>query len=128
MADKPVNREKKNPLLRDAVLAILLLAVGLSAFFIVRANEKPGKTVTVYHDGEPVGTYSLFRNGSYEINGGTHILVIEDGTACVTDADCPNLLCEKRGKISAVGESIVCLPNRVEIRVDGENGADIVLP
>lgn len=129
MADKPNEKpEKKNRFLRDILLAVLLTALGLSAFFIVRANAEKGSSVTVYHDGESIGTYPLLLNKRYIINGGTHILVIENGSAHVEDAACPNHLCEKRGKIKNVGESIVCLPNRVEVRVEGKADVDIAMP
>ncbi len=128
MADKPQSRNtNKKTLLRDVLLAVFLLALGLSAFFIVQSNRKGGATVEVYHDGEKIAAYSLLQNATYEINGGTHTLVIENGAAYVKDADCPTHICEKRGKIKNVGESIVCLPNRVEVRVVGASDVDLSL-
>jgi hypothetical protein len=38
------------------------------------------------------------------------------------DADCPDKLCEKTGKISKNGETIVCLPHRVVVEIQGGEG------
>ena len=35
-------------------------------------------------------------------------------------ADCPDHLCVKQGKISADGEMIVCLPNKVTVQISDE--------
>ena len=35
------------------------------------------------------------------------------------DADCPDKLCEKTGKISKNGETIVRLPHRVVVEIQG---------
>ena len=45
------------------------------------------------------------------------------------DADCPDRLCVKQGRIKKVGESIVCLPHKVVIEIVGEKeeaGVDAV--
>ena len=37
------------------------------------------------------------------------------------DANCPDKLCVKQGKISKDGETITCLPNKVTVTVYGED-------
>jgi hypothetical protein len=37
----------------------------------------------------------------------------------MTDSDCPDHTCENTGKVKYVGETIVCLPNKVHITVIG---------
>lgn len=112
----------KRVFLRDAVLIILLLSLGLLLFLISEAVKEDGGYVTVTVNGEWVAEYSLSQNGEYEINGGTNILVIENGSAYVKKASCPDGLCVNQGKISRTGERIVCLPNRVMIEVGGADG------
>ena len=48
---------------------------------------------------------------------GKCILVISDGKADMESADCPNQICVHHSAISHIGETIVCLPNRVVIEV-----------
>ena len=40
------------------------------------------------------------------------------------DADCPDKVCVKTGKIKNPGQTIVCLPHRTVIEITGDN-ADI---
>lgn len=129
MADMPNRKPQKTRLsypARNALLLAVLCFVGVFAFLLFRLTAPAGATVAVYRDGEKIAAFSLATDGEYVINGGTHRLIVENGTARVTDADCENRLCERRGAISLSGQSIVCLPNHLEIRVEGENAVDLV--
>lgn len=61
-----------------------------------------------------------------EINSEGHInkIVIRDNTISMIDADCPDLLCVYQGNISKVGQSIVCLPNKVMVEIKGNKIED----
>ena len=72
-------------------------------------------------NGVTVGVYSLNENGSYPINGGTNLLVIENGTARMEEADCPDRTCVRTGRIRYAGQRIVCLPNRVTVTGTGDD-------
>ena len=50
--------------------------------------------------------------------------MIENGMAYVTDADCPDQVCIRMGKISKTGENIVCLPHKLVIQVEGDVGQE----
>ena len=50
--------------------------------------------------------------------------MIEDGAARMEDADCPDQICVRQGKIRAQGETIICLPNRVVVRITGTGEPD----
>ena len=75
------------------------------------------------------GTYSLAEDQTIEINGGTNTLVIENGSASMEKADCPDQVCVRHSAISRNGESIICLPHEVVVSIeDGESsGADAVV-
>ena len=98
-------------LIYDAILALALLVVGLSALLIIRSSSDLGASVSVRVSGEEVASYPLDVDGAYELNGGTNILVIEGGEAYVSSASCPDKICVNYGKISRTGESIICRPN-----------------
>ena len=54
-------------------------------------------------------------------------MVIKDGYAYLTYADCPDHTCVKTGKIKYAGQSIICLPNKVAIIVrEKDSGVDLV--
>ena len=110
----------KIKLISDAVLILVLLAASLLSIFMIKAFSEEGNYVRVSVDGETVCEYPLSEDGVYSLNGGTNILVIKEGEAYVSEASCPDGLCVYQGKISLVGERIVCLPNRVMAEVVGE--------
>ena len=126
MSDKTESKIKKYRYDIIVIAAILLFSLLLLLFLTL--NKKEGAVVSVEVDGQTVAEYSLDRDGTYGLNGGTNVLVIEGGRAYLNYSDCPDHVCENTGKIRFVGETIVCLPNRVTITVKGnsENGVDLV--
>ncbi len=52
--------------------------------------------------------------------GMTHV-VLEDGTARITESPCPNRTCIAAPPISRPGSWTACLPNHVLIRIDGND-------
>ncbi len=75
-------------------------------------------------EAEDSGSYSVhYDTDSVNVSvkgytGGLVDLVIANGQADVTEADCPDHICVKHRPISRAGESIVCLPNRVVVTVE----------
>lgn len=116
---KKILENKK--LLSDIILIGVLLIVSLSVFLIWYLSGTDGSTAVVSVDGKRVGEYSLAIDGVYYINDGTNVLAIEDGKAYMKEASCPGYQdCVEMGKISRVGETIVCLPNKVVVEIVGE--------
>lgn len=111
----------------DIILVAVLLVISLSVLLIFFINRTEGDMVVVSVDGVKVAEYSLSIDGVYYLNNGSNVLVIEDNTAYVREATCPGFQdCVEMGKIRFVGESIVCLPNKVVIEIQGEgDGLDI---
>ena len=110
----------------DIIVIVSLLVVSLIAVLALSLTKKEGESVVVEIDGEYVGTYSLFEDGEYSLNGGTNVLVIKEGKAYMSEANCPDKTCVKRGGVKYAGESIVCLPNRISVTVKGDGGVDLV--
>ena len=104
---------------RDLILIGGILIVALIAFVVVQTMQDGGAYVLIRVDGEEVEQYSLSDEGTYPLNGGTNILHIEGGEAWLTEADCPDHLCVKQGKISKTGQVITCLPNKLTVTVYG---------
>ena len=102
---------------------LLLLAVCIIAVCIFVANKalaKTGDYAEVSVDGETVYELPLSENTELLItgtDGGTNKLIINNGVCYVTEADCPDKLCIKQGKISHNGESIICLPHKLVITI-----------
>ena len=114
---------KKN----DIILIGAVLLIAIITAIVVSLLGGVGAYVVVRVDGEEVGKYSLSEDGEYSLNGGTNILVIENGAAYLIEANCPDHLCVKQGKINKNGQTITCLPNKLTVTVYGEdNDVDLV--
>lgn len=72
----------------------------------------------------------LFKKGDQakdfiiEYKGGYNRLRTEDGRITVIEANCPDRDCVKRGWLKKPGDSAVCLPHRLVIRLTGESEVD----
>ena len=108
------------------VTVLILLLVVMAIFYLTRGNG--GARVKVTVDGALYGTYSLNENQEIPIETDgviTNILIIKDGMADMTEADCPDKLCVHQRAISKTGETIVCLPNKVVVEVLGSEESEL---
>ena len=110
----------------DVILVGFLLLLCVVSFIVLYAvTSANGNTITITVDGKEYGTYDLSRSQEIPVvtdGRTTNVVVIEDGKAYMKDASCPDHLCMMQGKISQENELIVCLPNRVVVTANGEQG------
>ncbi|MBE5955806.1 MAG: NusG domain II-containing protein [Lachnospiraceae bacterium] len=109
---------KKNDFL--LILCVLVLAGGVFLWNNLVRGDAGGEAV-VYVDGEVYASYPLNeeRELVIETEYGKNFLIIKDGKADMTEADCPDGLCVKQHSIYKTGQTIVCLPHRVVVEVEG---------
>ena len=105
-----------------AVAVTLLLAAFVFAAFLPReTGDTP--MAEIYLDGTLVRQVSLDTPVEFSVTGDyVNTVTVRDGKIAVTGSDCPGEDCVHSGWISASGRSIVCLPNRMEIRVVAVSG------
>lgn len=105
---------------KDLLLIAIVLCIA-GAFWLGRnlLSKDGDEMVRVTIDGETYGEYPLTENQTIKIND-TNVLVIEGGSADVTEANCPDHLCVHQKAISKDGESIICLPNKVVVEVQSD--------
>lgn len=127
MLDKIKKILENKKLRSDLILVAVLLVVSLSVFLIFYLNRTEGSTVVVSVDGKKVAEYPLSVDGTFYLNNGTNVLVIENGYAYISEANCPGFQdCVEEGKKHFVGETITCLPNKLIVEITGEGeGFDI---
>ncbi len=127
--------EKNKPKKRDIFLIAAMLLAGVIILLFAFIGGQGGSSVIVRVNGEKKAVYPLGEDRRVELggSGGKNILVIEDGSARIEDADCPDKLCVKQGRISLKGQSVICLPHKLVIEItDGEaapadSGADVIV-
>ena len=63
-----------------------------------------------------------------ELSSVVNFIAVSDGAIAFTHSNCPGQDCVHSGSIHSTGRSLVCLPNRVEIRVvSGGSDVDFVV-
>lgn len=116
------NNDTKKKSRNSVLLFIGFILVALMAmmFFRERSGEM-GTTAVVTVDGEERYRCFLFVEKEITLDD-TNTLVIKDGTVDMISADCPDQICVKHNPISKVGETIICLPNKVVITIESLSG------
>lgn len=112
------------------LIAAVVLAAVLAALFFFGKNSVPAAYAVIEQDGTERMRLPL--SGEQEVrlegNGGYNVVRISEEGVCVADANCPDQLCVRQGRISEAGQSIVCLPHRLSVRLEREvtDGLDAV--
>ena len=116
------------------VLAVVALAAA-SALTVWPGRDSGSLTAVVTADGEELDRFApadlAAGPRTYTHNGYTLTVTAEDGGLHVSEADCPTQDCVHTGTISRSGQSIVCLPARIIIKLTGgqadPGGVDVVI-
>ncbi len=104
----------------------LLAAAGTAAVFL---RQPTGQIANVYVDGVCVQSIDLSgAAGQAVVQGpiGENVIEYGGGHLRVTRADCPDGVCIAHGDLTSRSDPIVCLPNRVVIRLEREAALDAV--
>ena len=108
------------------ILFVILLAIFIGVLFMMKTGTDRGTAVCVYQDGIKIQELPLGEDTEILIqNSYTNKLAVKDEKAAIIESDCPGMDCVHSGWISGKGRSLVCLPNRVEIRIEGETDSEV---
>ena len=112
------------------ILTVLILEAALVVVFF--ASSSKGGSMVIELNNELVYNFSFLGNDVkvFEIQGnvGKVVVIVENGRARFSEAECPDRTCVKTGWISRTGQAAACIPNGILIRIeDGDGGPDVVL-
>ena len=108
------------------IFACIMLAILIGVVFVRTTGTDQGETVVIYQDGNKIQEISLHEDREVLIeNSYTNKLMVKDKKVAIVESDCPGMDCVHSGWISGKGRSLVCLPNRVEIRIEGEQDSEV---
>ncbi len=104
------------------VLIIVSLLFGIFIQYVLRRNQE--KLLVILSDGElfmkvPISDSTNLGPILVKSKEGFLYVIVNKGKVKVIESTCKDKLCIKQGEISKVGESIVCLPNRISISIVG---------
>lgn len=124
------NLRERRLLSRQEWPFFLALALLIAAAALLLSARPQGGVAVVEVDGEEVARRELFRLTEPELlpvtgkNGIALTVEFSPSGARVVEADCPDQTCLRTGLLTQAGESAVCLPGRVVLRLEGKAAAD----
>lgn len=110
------------------ILLVAALALTLTVFLAVQAAGQDTVTLQIWQDGRLMQEHDLSRDQTFTVSGEySNTVSVQQGRVAILRSDCPGSDCVHSGWIHQPGRSIVCLPNRVEIRLVGKQTVDLVV-
>ena len=109
----------------DKILIGGLVLVSLASYPFVKSIRQEGNTVQIETDGKVYKVVALDVDQTFAVPGplGNTLVTIHNDEVHVADSPCRAKICVKTGNISHVGQLIVCVPNKVVVRVTGEEAS-----
>lgn len=113
---------------RDIVLIILVL-ICIVASFVANSllNSSKSAKVVIYLDNKLYKELPIDEEKTIEIkkNGVLNKIHIHDNGVEMEEANCPDKVCVNTGFIDKSGQSIVCLPHKINVKIVGDEDSDM---
>lgn len=111
----------------DVIIVVILMVAVIGWLGINRLGSSKAETQAIIEvDGSIYKTVPMVKGMEQkkihiELDNGRHIDIdVDENGAFVEDVVCPDKICQKTGVVSKAGQSIVCLPNKVVVYIEGE--------
>ena len=109
---------------KDIIIIVLALLAAMALWLISQlALGTEASSVVVLLDGEEVLRKPLVINNTYEIrqdDGSLNVICVENGAVFMQEANCRDGLCIRQGKMKNGAKTIVCLPHKLVVKMDGD--------
>lgn len=112
-----LDKARRSKPFRPADIIVYAVAVLITVLAVVFSYSAKGMTVEILFEGKTL-RYPLSENRILDTG---HLKVfVMDGKVWIEDSDCPDKVCEHTGKIAYENQTIVCVPNKVIVRISGD--------
>ena len=109
---------------KDMIIIALALFAALALWLVSQmALGTKASSVVVLLDGEEVLRKPLVISDTYEIgqeDGSLNVIRVENGVVWMEEANCRDGLCIRQGKMKNGAKTIVCLPHKLVVKMDGD--------
>lgn len=112
------------------MIAVVFAAMAVYCVFAFCLFDGQAEAVSVFVDGKEYATYKLSAisdTKTVEINSefGYNVLEISAHGARMLDASCKDKVDIQSGEITKPGQMLVCVPNRVTVRIVGKSKSNV---
>lgn len=115
----------------DKLLIVFVLILSLASMGYIKSQglSNKDKYVSVQVNGEEIKRIIFDKSVvgktiPIETKYGYNLIEVGDNQVRVIEANCPDKIDIKQGYISRIGETIVCLPNRLIVEIKGIDSVD----
>ena len=109
---------------------VLVIIISFTLLLLVKNNNTPKKAL-VYYENELVLEIDLSLKGEHEYHvsgyNGDILIKTNDNKIKVEKENSSNHICSKQGYIDSSYEVLVCLPNKVVIKIEDNKEIDTVV-
>lgn len=111
----------------DLILVTVVAAIIIVLCVILYGFNSGGSYAAVEVNGVVTEYLPLNNDAEFEIktDNGFNKLIIKDGKAFVSNADCKDKICVHHLPVYRNGESIICLPHKVVITIQKDKGKTV---
>lgn len=112
----------------DVGLVILLVIFSFSFFFFLK-DEKGNKEAVVYYDDTEILRVNMNKDSLYTVEGlnGEVVIEVSKNRVRIKKETSPNNICSKMGFIESSYETLVCLPNKIVVKINAVSELDAVI-
>lgn len=112
------------------LIFIVVIILSAFAYLFIQNKSENGNTAEIYVDGELINTISLDEDAVFTVKSenGSNKVQIRDGKISIISSTCKNKVCISHGEIHNSTAPLVCIPNKLVIRVESdENDVDLTV-
>ena len=113
----------------DIKLVIVLFVVIIGIFIFISVTKEKGSIAEVYYEDKMILSIDLSIDNEYVVDGelGDVVLEVKDGMVRVKSENSPKNICSKEGFIGDSSRTLICLPNKIIVKIVGDNDIDGVV-
>ena len=113
---------------RDIILIMILVIIALISFAVLHywGNGQERIAAEISVDGKPVhyvALQNMQQQKELSVQGplGDTIVQVREGEARIIESPCPDKICVRAGWVKLAGQSAICVPNRIILRIVSED-------